>query len=262
MNIVGFMNLKPNEQMSVNNSSQLIMHDLLQDGKYHHANWDKQRRFLRFLLRTLGFTLLVRLEKVEGLDNIPMEGPGILLMNHIGWVDPIVLVHVMPRYIVPLAKVEVLEYPVIGIIPPLWGMIPVQREGFDRKAVQTALEILDKGEIVLVAPEGTRNPQLQKAKEGFAYLASRSGAPIIPVAIEGSSGYPTFRYSKRWRESPIFVKFGKPFYYRSEYERAGREQLRKLTDEAMYYLAEMLPEERRGYYSDLSKATRTTIREM
>lgn len=256
------MNMKLNDQMSVNNSSQIIRNKLLQNGEYYHADWDKQRRFLRFLLRTLAFNLLVRLDKVEGLDNIPMEGPGILLMNHIGWVDPIVLVHVMPRYIVPLAKVEVLDYPIIGIFPPLWGMIPVQREGFDRRAVQYALEVLNKEEIILVAPEGTRNPQLQKGKGGFAYLASRSGAPIIPVTIEGSPGYPTFRYSQRWRESPVEVKFGRPFYYRSEFKRAGREQLRLLTDEAMYYLAGMLPEERRGYYSDLSKATQSTIQVM
>lgn len=240
-------------------SNQIIRTILLQDGEYHHADWDKQRRFLRFLLKTLGFTLLVHLESVEGLEKIPEEGPGILLMNHIGWVDAIVLVHVMPRYIIPLAKVEVLEYPVISFIPPLWGMIPVQRGGFDRQAVQTAFEVLDKGQIILVAPEGTRNPQLKKGKGGFAYLASRSGAPIIPVTIEGSTGYPTYRYSKRWRESPISVKFGRPFRYKPEFRRANREQLRLLTDEAMYYLAGMLPEKRRGYYSDLSKSTRSTI---
>jgi 1-acyl-sn-glycerol-3-phosphate acyltransferase len=226
---------------------------------YNHEDWENKRRFLRFLLKTLAFTLLVRLEHVEGLENIPKAGPGILLMNHIGWVDPIVLVHVVPRNIVPLAKVEVFDYPVIGIFPQLWGVIPVQREGVDRRAVQSALTVLKKQEIILVAPEGTRNPTLQRGKGGFAYLASRSGAPIIPVTIEGSPGYPVIRYSRRWRESPIEVKFGRPFVYREEYKRAGREELRKLSDEAMYYLSAMLPGERRGYYSDLTKATRDTF---
>ena len=227
--------------------------------EYNHADWENKRRFLRFLLKTLAFTLLVRLERVEGLENIPKSGPGILLMNHIGWVDPIVLVHITPRYIVPLAKVEVYDYPVIGIFPRLWGVIPVQREGVDRQAVQGALNVLKQQEIILVAPEGTRNPTLQQGKGGFAYLASRSGAPIIPVTIEGSTGYPVIRYSRRWRESPIEVKFGRPFIYREEYKRAGREELRKLSDEAMYYLAGMLPENRRGYYSDLTKATQDTF---
>ena len=130
--------------MSVNSNSQIIGNELLRNGEYTHSDWNKQRRFFRFLLRTLAFTLLVRLDRVEGLDNIPVEGPGILLMNHIGWVDPIVLVHVMPRFIIPLAKVEVFDYPVIGIFPRLWGVIPVRREGVDRRAVQSALEVLKK----------------------------------------------------------------------------------------------------------------------
>jgi 1-acyl-sn-glycerol-3-phosphate acyltransferase len=234
-------------------------HNQIRRGEYNHQVWENQRRFLRFLLRSLAFTLLVRLNHVEGIENIPESGPGILLMNHIGWVDPLVLVHVVPRNIIPLAKVEVYDYPVIGIFPRIWGVIPVQRGGVDRRAVQSALEVLKKKEIILVAPEGTRNPKLQRAKGGFAYLASRSGAPIIPVTIEGSTGYPVIRYSRKWRESPIEVKFGRPFVYREEYKRAGREELKILSDEAMYYLAAMLPEERRGYYSDLTKATQVTF---
>lgn len=253
------MSSKLKVRMSVKSSMKNQVHKLLRDGEYRHADWENQRRFLRFLLRALGFTLLVRLDHVEGLENIPQKGSGILLMNHIGWVDPIVLVHVVPRNIIPLAKVEVYDYPVIGIFPRLWGAIPVQREGVDRRAIQNALEVLKKEEIILVAPEGTRNPRLQRGKGGFAYLASRSGAPIIPVAIEGSPGYPVIRYSRRWRESPIVVKFGRPIVFREEYKRAGREELRKLSDEAMYYLAAMLPEERRGYYSDLTEATQDTF---
>jgi len=234
-------------------------YSLTVDGEYRPADWVTKRKILRFLLRTLAFTLLVNLQRVEGLENVPKEGPGILLMNHIGWVDPIVLVHIMPRAIVPLAKVEVYDYPVIGIFPQLWGSIPVMRGGFDRQAVKSSLEVLKKKEIILVAPEGTRNPELQPGKGGFAYLASRSGAPIIPVAIEGSPGYPVIRYSRRWRESPISVKIGKPFVFHEQYNRAGREELKKLSDEAMYYLAAMLPEDRRGYYSDLSKASQETF---
>ena len=235
-----------------------IYNGVLKEGEYHHASWENQRRFLRFLLRTLAFTLLVRLDKVEGLENIPDRGPGLLLMNHIGWVDPMVVIHTMPRQIVPLGKVEAFDYPVIGIFPRIWGSIPVRREGVDRHAVQSALEVLRKKEIILVAPEGTRNPELQRAKEGFAYLATRSGAPIIPVIMEGSPGYPTIRYSKHWKKNGIAIRYGAPIAFHSEYRHADREQLRKLTDEAMYHLAAMLPEERRGYYSDLTKSSQDT----
>lgn len=229
--------------------------------RYNHAKWATRRRFLRFLLRTLGFTLLAKIDQVEGLENVPKEGPGILMINHIAFIDPIVVLHVMPRNIVPLAKTEVYKYPVIGIFPKLWGVIPVQREGFDRQAVQQVLEVLRAEEIVLLAPEGTRSldGQLAQGREGVAYLASRSGAPIIPVAIDGTIGFPALRYTAAWRNPGARVTFGKPFRYRSSLKRASRDQLRQMTVEAMYILAELLPEHRRGVYADLLQATQETI---
>jgi len=113
--------------------------------------------------------------------------------------------------------------------------------------------------IILVAPEGTRHPQLECGKEGVAYLCSRSGAPIVPVAIDGTIGFPALRFTNRWREPGVTVRFGPPFLFNSYQKRPGHEQLRKMTDEAMYLLAAMLPENRRGYYSDLSQASQETI---
>jgi 1-acyl-sn-glycerol-3-phosphate acyltransferase len=227
---------------------------------YDHKFWDRRRRFCRFLLRTLAFTLLVRLDHVEGLENIPGQGPAIILMNHIAFVDPIVLLYVIPRFVVPMAKIEVYDYPVIGIFPRIWGVIPVRREEVDRRAIQAALDVLRAGEMILVAPEGTRNPALQRGKEGFAYLASRSGAPVIPAAIDGTIGYPTFRFSSRWNQGGVIVKFGTPIYFREEFSRAGRDQLRLMADEVMYQLAKLLPEYRRGVYADLSYSTQETFK--
>jgi 1-acyl-sn-glycerol-3-phosphate acyltransferase len=226
---------------------------------YRHANYHLRRASCRFLLRTIAFTMLVKIERVDGLENIPAEGPAILLINHIAFVDPIVVLYVMPRDVTPMAKVEVYEYPIIGIFPRLWGVIPVRREEVDRRAIQMALEVLRAGEIILVAPEGTRGPELQRGKEGMAYLASRAGAPIIPVAIEGTPGFPALRFTSGWRRSGVHITFGKPFHYRSDLQRAGRTDLRQMADEAMYILAAMLPERRRGIYADLSLATRSTI---
>ena len=100
------------------------------------------RRILRFLLRHVGFTLLAKLHQVEGQENIPESGPAILMINHIAFIDPIVVLDVTKRDIVPMAKIEVYDYPVIGIVPHLWGVIPVRREEFDRRAVQQSLEVL------------------------------------------------------------------------------------------------------------------------
>jgi 1-acyl-sn-glycerol-3-phosphate acyltransferase len=227
---------------------------------YSHARWEAQRRVLRWLLKYFAFKLLAKLERVEGAENVPSHGPAILMINHIAFIDPIVVLHVLPRNIVPLAKIEVYNYPLIGVIPRLWGVIPVRREEVDRRAVQQVLAVLRAGEIVLVAPEGTRAPRLSQAKEGIAYIASHTSVPIVPVAIDGTEGFPALRFfSAAWKKPGAVVRFGRPFRFRPELKRPTREQLRKMTDEAMYILAAMLPEFRRGYYSDLSKATQETI---
>ncbi len=237
---------------------------------YRHADWETRRRFLRFLIRWIGFGLLAKIDQVEGIENVPDEGPGILMINHIAFVDPIAVLNVLPRNIVPMAKVEVYNYPIIGIFPRLWGVVPVRREEFDRRAIQGALDILKAGEIILMAPEATRSQALQKGKEGVAFIASRAGVPVIPVAIDGSPGFPALRFTKRWSQPGIHIQFGRPFRFRKSYspadksseeERssAGRPSLTQMTEEAMYILARLLPEYRRGFYSDLSKATEETI---
>jgi 1-acyl-sn-glycerol-3-phosphate acyltransferase len=218
-----------------------------------------RRRILRFLLRWIGFTILVKQESVEGLENVPAQGPAIMMINHIAFVDPFIVLHMSPRDIVPLAKVEVYSYPLVGVLPRIWGVIPVRREVFDRRAIQGAREVLRTGEIILVAPEAHRSPALQHAKEGIAYLATRSNAPVVPVAIDGTEGFPSLPFLARWRGPGARVRFGKPFRFRVGDSRPDREDLNKMTKEAMYALAGLLPEHRRGVYSDLSQATQETL---
>ena len=226
---------------------------------YDHSRFETRRRLMRFLLRTIGFTLLAKVDHVEGIEKVPATGPAILMINHINFIDPFVVVNVLPRNIVPMAKIEVYSYPVVGIFPRIYGVIPVQREEIDRRAVQGALDVLRAGEIILVAPEATRGPQLRRGKEGIAYLATRANVPIVPIAIDGTIGFPTFRLLPRWREPGANVRFGNPFVFKNLNQRAGKEMLRIMTDEAMYILAAMLQEHRRGVYADLSLATQETI---
>jgi 1-acyl-sn-glycerol-3-phosphate acyltransferase len=226
---------------------------------YNHGHYAARRRILRFLLKWVGFTLLAKINRVEGMENVPAEGPAILMINHIAFIDPFVVLNILPRDIVPMAKIEVYSYPVVGIFPRIYGVIPVRREEVDRRAIQQALEVLKAGEIILVAPEGTRGPALKEGKEGAAYLSSRSGAPIVPVGIDGTIGFPAVRFSAPWKGPGALVRFGLPFRYKPEYRRAGREQLRQMSQEAMYQLAGLLPAERRGIYHDLSQASQETL---
>lgn len=226
---------------------------------YDHAEWETKRNFLRGLLRMIGIPLLIRIDSVKGIENVPSEGGAILMLNHISFIDPFVVADPLPRNVVALAKVEVYDYPVIGIIPKLLGVIPVKRDEVDRQAVQSCLEVLRAGEMILMAPEGTRGPELRQGLEGVAYLASRSGAPVVPVAVNNTDGFPALRYTKRWRQPGSQVQFGRPFRFNSEFRRAKTQKLRHMTDEAMYVLSSMLPEHRRGYYSDLSNASQETF---
>jgi len=227
-------------------------------GQYDHARLEGRRWVLRWMLREIGFRFLVKFDRVEGLEYFPAVGPAILMINHIAFVDPIVVLAALPRNIVPMAKIEVYSYPIVGIFPRLWGVIPVRRGEVDRDALRKALHVLAAGEVILVAPEGTRHPSLQRGKEGVAFLASRSGAPVIPVAVEGTVGFPSVNPLRWWKAGAV-VRLGRPFRFKDIGEKPGRASLRRMTDEALYVLASMLPEGRRGVYGDLRQATRETI---
>jgi len=228
------------------------------DQGYDHRRAEPMRKILRFIITHFAFHVLAKVDRIEGVENIPAKGPAIIIYNHIAFVDPVIILGKLPRNVVPLAKQEVYEYPIWGIFPKLWQVIPVRRGEFDRTAIRKALQVLDAGEILLIAPEGTRNPSLRDAKVGVAYLATRTGAPIIPAAVCGSKGFPT-KDLNRWRQPGAVIKLGKPFRFRTGGQRVGREGLRRMTDEAMYILAGLLPEELRGEYSDMDKATTDTI---
>jgi 1-acyl-sn-glycerol-3-phosphate acyltransferase len=161
--------------------------------------------------------------------------------------------------VVPLAKIEAYNLPLWGIFPRLWDVIPVRREELDRRAIERALAVLRAGEVILIAPEAHRHPALRPAREGVAYLGYKSGAPIIPTAVEGTVGYPTLLGPWNARKPGAYFKLGRPFRFKSVPGRVPRERLRQMTDEAMYQLAAMLPEPRRGYYANVQAATTQTL---
>ncbi|MEE9217372.1 MAG: lysophospholipid acyltransferase family protein [Anaerolineales bacterium] len=225
---------------------------------YDHERLEGRRKVLRWLIHQVGFRFLAKLGEAEDIDNLPASGSAIVIFNHIAFIDPIVVMSVLPRNVVPLARHDVFGIPGWGIFPRLWNVIPIRRDEVDREALGKMLAVLEAGEVLLVAPEGTRHPSLQRAKAGLAYLATKSGAPIVPVAIEGTKGYPMLIVGRK-DLAPITIRVGRPFRYRGVQGRRDRDRLRKMTDEAMYVLAGMLPERRRGVYSDLSQATTDTI---
>jgi 1-acyl-sn-glycerol-3-phosphate acyltransferase len=205
------------------------------------------------------FNVVVHLD-VDGLDNIPATGPAILMINHVAFLDPVMLIACVPRRIVPLSKIENLKLPGVNLLIRLWGAINVKRGEVDRAALRQAIEALKAGHLLLMAPEGTRSKsgELQEPHDGIAYVATRTGALVIPVGIVGT---PDIAGNwKRFKRTRVRVTFGCPFYFETAGARVGREELSLMTREAMYQLAAMLPAHQRGSFANLRQATTRLLR--
>lgn len=226
---------------------------------YDHSRFEWRRRFVRWTLSRIAYPWLMRIDHVSGIENVPATGPAILMFNHIAFVDPLIIISLLPRNVVGLAKAEVMANPLLALVPWAYAVITVRRGEVDRQALLRSMQVLLAGEVLLLAPEGTRSPALLPAKEGVAYLAAKTGAPIVPVAVEGTEGFPSLRRGAL-REGPgATIRFGRGFRFKVGTARPNREMLHRMTEEAMYILAAMLPPERRGAYSDLSRASQTTL---
>ena len=211
------------------------------------------RRFCNSALQFL-FKILLKLE-VVGLENVPPEGPLILMITHTNFLDPLLAGALMPREVVMMSKVENFWHPIMGILVRLYGAFPVHRGEVDRRAIYRSLEVLENSEVLLMAPEGTRSGhgRLQKGHDGMTFLALRADAPILPMAIVGGEGF--WANLPRLRRTAVKIVIGQVFRFSSGKEPVRRATMRKMTEEAMYQLASLLPPERRGVYSELDSAT-------
>lgn len=227
---------------------------------FDYKSYALRRRFCRIALHIIAFPLLARIHSVSGQENVPSSGPAILCYNHINLVDPIMTLHVLKRNVIPVAKIEIFSYPIVGLAPQLYGSIPVRRGLVDRRALQASLDVLRQNEMLLVAPEGTRNDALIKGKSGTVFLAAHAGSPpIVPIGIDNTIGYPTYPFSRRWKQPGADISIGRPFRFRLGSDVPGKEEMERMTDEMMYTIAALLPPHRRGVYADLSRATHETI---
>lgn len=216
------------------------------------------RTFYRDILSPVLLPILAKIT-VTGLANVPATGPTLLMVNHIAAVDPLmVILKVRSRFAIPFSKIENLQIPIAKYFIRSWGVIPVKRGEVDRTALQASLGVLKRGYAMVLAPEGHRAPALQEAKEGLAYLATRTNSVIVPIGVEGTREF--LPNLKRLRRTPMSLTFGKPFRFRTNgNERVPREEMSRMMQEAMYQLAALVREDRRGFYSDLSKTTTDTL---
>lgn len=213
------------------------------------------RRFFRVATKVIAF-LTMRV-KVRGLENFPAKGPAIIAFNHLGDWDAVLLGAVIPVSAECIGKIELNEDRVAGPVLRAYGSIWVHRGQPDRRAMRAALDALAEGRMLALAPEGrqTVTGDLEEGTEGAAFLAMKSGAPIVPVALTGTGNAYVSDHIKNWKRAPVSLSVGKPFFIQNHTDR--QEMIRNGTREIMESLARLLPPERRGIFSYVSSDTIT-----
>ena len=197
--------------------------------------------------------------RVEGQHHVPSTGPVIVASNHLSFFDSVVIPVVVPRKVVFLAKSDYFTGGgVKGTLQRWWfegiGMLPVDRD--DRKAaiasLDTALEVLGRGEAFGIYPEGTRSRdgRLYRGRTGVAHLALTAGVPVVPVGLTGTEKLQPVG-SNLPRVVPIEVTFGPPVEVAGRFDGVslGRAR-REVTDEIMAAIAALTGQEPAGTYNE------------
>jgi 1-acyl-sn-glycerol-3-phosphate acyltransferase len=187
----------------------------------------------------------------KGLENLPTHGPALLVFNHLGDADAPVILAALRSPAEAIGKIELHNDGWVGMVGRAYGVIWVHRGSPDRKAIRAALEGLNEGRIIAMAPEARESLTgvLEEGTEGAAFLAVRSGAPIVPIALTGTEN--KFIFERKWfQRAPITVTVGKPFKIQEQAERA--DMIREGTRQIMEEIARLLPKEYRGKYDYVS----------
>jgi len=203
----------------------------------------------------LGLTGLLCSINDSDLAKVPRQGPLILYTNHINFLDaPVLYCRLQPRPLTGFAKSETWDDPLLGPLFSLWGAIPLRRDEADTAALRKGLEVLRNGQILAIAPEGTRSGSgvLQRAHPGVVTMALHSGAPLLPLAIWGNEMF--HGNLRRFRRTSVTIRVGKVLHFKIGGERLRSVQRQSAADELMYCLAELMPPAYRGAYSALPEA--------
>ena len=208
------------------------------------------RRMFRIFGRGLAklITFVTMRPTVSGMKNFPKHGPALIVINHLGDADVILLAASIPATIDGMGKIELNEHWLVGPVLRAYGVIWVHRGRPDRKAIRAALEGLSQGRLMAIAPEGRESVigALEEGTEGAAFLAMKSGTPIIPVAMTGTENENTYGHLRKWKRAKVTLAVGKPFRLKEHPDR--QIMLHEGTQQIMESLAALLPETYRGNY--------------
>jgi len=219
---------------------------------YRVAFW---RRLVRPIIRgalRLIFRILAPV-RIIGKDNIPRKGPYVVAINHVSLFDPPFILSFFPRQLEAMGAVDIWDRPGQGILARLFGGIPVHRGEFDRKVIDTVLNVLRSGYPLLIAPEGERShvTAMQRGRPGVAYILDEARVPVLPVGIVGTTD-DFFKKAIRGKRPLLEMRIGKPINLPPVEGKgeARRESRQRNTDLVMRHIAGLLPEEYRGVYAE------------
>jgi len=213
-----------------------------------------RRRLLRGIMSRSAYGVLGALSELEiiGAENIPDHGPLIVVANHFSFLDPVMMVALAPWPMEFLGGFKMPNAPrVVTWIPKVWGYFPVFRGTGSRLALKAAEAVLNQNGVLGIYPEASSHvAYLRPARPGTAFLAARTGASILPMGFDGLPKlFPRLRQARR---AKVTVRIGKPFgpYSVTGRGRERRRQLDAIGDDIMQHIAELIPEDKRGAYSD------------
>ncbi len=209
------------------------------------------RKFIRWVIITI-FNLIADIQVIN-VERVPENGSFIIATNHIGIIDIAMFHYQFDRYdmFIPVAeKWEKVAW--IRLMGRSLNFIFVDRYNSDLKAMRKMMALMEAGNSLVIAPEGTRSRSggLIEGKPGVAYLAARSGFPVIPVAITGTEDKVILRNLKHLRKSKVILKVGLPFTLAPLPRETREASLQQYTDEIMCQIAALLPERYRGIYAN------------
>jgi 1-acyl-sn-glycerol-3-phosphate acyltransferase len=210
----------------------------------------KRKLFRKIANRLIRGTVMIATRlSIQGIENVPIQGPLLMVANHLGDTDVFIGFAISPRQVETIAKVELFDLPILGWLIEAYGVIWIHRGQPDRHALRAALNGLQAGRVVGIAPEGRESltGSLEEGMGGAAYLAIKSSAPILPVTFTGTQNQIIYNNLKRFRRSAVTVTIGKPFTIVETADRKA--DLQQATELIMRTLASQLPVEYQGVYN-------------
>jgi 1-acyl-sn-glycerol-3-phosphate acyltransferase len=203
--------------------------------------------------------------RIVGEENIPAHGGAVLAPNHFSHWDHFAVGALLRRKLYPMGKSQLFHNPLLARVLNAWGAFPLRRGAGDTEAMETARIVLERGDLLLMYPEGGRSRvqgQLaEKARHGIGTLALRAGVPIVPVAIHGTDALRNWRRDLlRFKLPRVTIWYGNPVPVARTSGEPSREQAQAIADEVFARVRAMYGWLDRSLRESGREATMRTLR--